>query len=191
MRRLSLVSLVVLLGCDADLERMIDQRKALPYEATSLFADGRIMRPPPSDTVPREMRLGPARVTEGLDGDAYAATLPVPLTRPLMELGRARFETFCSTCHGVRGDSDTWTARSMMQRKPAVLIDDRVRAFPPGRIFRVITEGYGLMRAYAHELPVEERWAVVAYLRALQLSHAVPLERLPAGIRRQAEEALR
>ena len=79
----------------------------------------------------------------------------------------------------------------MSLRKPPSLVDDPVRSFPPGRVFQVITDGYGLMPSYASALAVDERWAVVAYLRALTLSAHVTLDALPAAERRRAEEALR
>jgi mono/diheme cytochrome c family protein len=115
----------------------------------------------------------------------------MPITRALLDRGRERFEIICATCHGPRGDGRSEVARHMERRQPPSLLDARVRAFPDGRVFRVAGEGYGFMPGYARDLGVEDRWAVVAYLRALELSQAVPLDALPPGLRRAADEALR
>ena len=181
---------ITLLGCGADLERMTDQSNYRPFEAAPWFADGRAMRPPPSNTVPRSRVVGRPELTEGMRDGRDAVEIPLPVDRRLLELGRSRFNVFCAACHGLGGDGDSEVARNMELRKPPSLIKESIRAFPAGRIFRVATLGYGLMPAYAGDLTVEERWAVVAYLRALQLSQSVPLDRLPPAEREAATRVL-
>jgi mono/diheme cytochrome c family protein len=127
----------------------------------------------------------------GLAGDTYASSIPIAVDRALLRRGRDRFEVYCAACHGATGDGKSIVAAHMSLRKPPSLVDDPVRSFPPGRVFQVITDGYGLMPSYASALAVDERWAVVAYLRALTLSAHVTLDALPAAERRRAEEALR
>lgn len=186
-----------------DWERMTEQRRYDAYEATDLFADGTVMRPPPEGTVPRERVLGPPEVVYGLAEApavetvaAGAATprhprpvdrVPIPLTRELLEAGRHRFEIFCAACHGRSGDGTSPVAEAMELRAPPSLLSPRVRELPDGAVYRVIREGYGLMPSYAADLGVEERWAVVAYLRALQWSQGVPADELPDAMRRELD----
>jgi len=176
-----------------DLERMIDQRSFRPYEEAprSLFADGRAMRLPPAGTISRDRVLGQPALTDGVDSGRYVARVPVPVDRALLERGRDRFDVFCAACHGVRGDGVSPVAHSMEMRKPPSLIDPPVTAFPPGRVYQVVSVGYGLMPAYATVLSVRDRWATVAYLAALQLSQAAPLDELRTDLRARAAEALR
>jgi mono/diheme cytochrome c family protein len=195
-----LTTAALLAGCDdellprIDLERMIDQAREKPYRESLLFADGRSMRTPPEDSVPRTRRETEPGLAIGEAAGAYLTRPPLPVTRSLLTVGRARFETYCAACHGVRGDGEAAVAAHMNLRRPPSLIDARVQGFPDGRIYQVIVLGYGLMRSYTEDLTTpEERWATVAYLRALQLSQGkgVPLESLPPGERRRAEEELR
>jgi len=174
-----------------EFERMLNQARYEPYEACEFFEDGRAMRTPPEDTVPRDRVLSNPALTDGVVAGAYVDRLPIRRTRLGLARGRERFETFCAACHGIRGDGVSRVAQVMDLRKPPSLLTPSVRAFPPGRVYQVITLGYGLMRPYAEDLGVEERWDVVAYLRALQLSQTVRLEELPPRLRAEAEEALR
>jgi mono/diheme cytochrome c family protein len=194
-----LAAAALLPGCDddllprIDLERMIDQAKAKPYGESEFFADGRAMRRPPEDSVPVTRRETDPGLAVGEVAGAYLTRPSIPVTRPLLTIGRNRFETYCAACHGIRGDGDSVVAFHMNLRRPPSLIDPRVQSFPDGRIYQVIVLGYGLMRPYTEDLTTpEERWATVAYLRALQLSQAkgVPLESLPPAERRRAEEEL-
>jgi cytochrome c553 len=119
-----------------------------------------------------------------LDGDRttnYVAAIPVTLTPQLLALGRKRFDILCATCHGPAGDGDSIVARQMALRPPPTLHKYRDR--PAGYFYEVITKGFGLMASYAAELSIEERWAVVAYIRALQLSQNVRVDRIPADER--------
>jgi mono/diheme cytochrome c family protein len=173
-----------------DFERMIDQPSARPFEASSWFADGRAMRPPPAGVVAHGRVVGQPERTEGLSDKVYAARIPIALDRRVLDAGRARFDIYCAACHGLRGDGDSEVARNMELRKPPNLLAPPIRDYPPGRVFHAATAGYGLMPAYRAELSVDERWAVVAYLRALQLSQSVPLDQLPISLRQAVKEAL-
>jgi mono/diheme cytochrome c family protein len=192
---LAAVSLVTA-GCEGvlpqpDLERMIEQPSFRPYERSERFADQRAMRPAPEGTVSHDRVLGPPALIEGIEGGAYVSQLPVAVDRALLSRGRDRFEIFCAVCHGLTGDGASLVARNMVLRRPPSLIAAPVTGFPPGRVFQVISLGYALMPAYAAELPVADRWAVVAYLRALQLAAGTPLASLPSPVRAEAEQALR
>jgi len=184
--RAALVAALLAAGCqgwgiDPDLERMIDQAKVETYEPSAAFADGRGTRPPPPGTVPRERRfLVPP-------GNGY----PVPLTRPLLERGRRRFEIVCAACHGLLGDGESKVAENMSLRRPPSLHDPRLRGLAPARLVEIMSKGYGLMPPLVEQLPLEERWAVAAYVKALQLSQNARLAELPAPIRAKAEAQVR
>jgi mono/diheme cytochrome c family protein len=193
---LGLVALLALAaGCqgvlpEPDLARMLQQRSYRSFEPAPMFADGRAMRPPPAGTISRDRDLDHPALTSGIVDRRYVDRLPLAADRPLLERGRDRFDVFCAACHGPRGDGVSPVAVRMRMRKPPSLIEAPVTAFPPGRLFQVISEGYGLMPAYSSELVERDRWAVVAYLRALALSQSVALDELPDELRARAERAL-
>src|SRR5262249_19015568 len=105
--------------------------------------------------------------------------------------GRDRWNVFCAACHGLAGDGDSEVATQMALRRPPSLLASTVREFPPGRIFRVATEGFGFMPSYRLQIGVADRWAILAYVRALQIAQGSKLADLPAGLRREAEAAVR
>ncbi len=131
-----------------DLERMIYQDKLLVWEHASDFPDGRAMRTPPEGTIPHDEPISDPALTRGVVDGAYVTDIPVPLTRPLLAAGKARFETYCAPCHGVRGDGESVVALNMDLRKPPAIAGRAARALAPGRVYQVVDEGYGLMRSY-------------------------------------------
>lgn len=179
------------------LDPMADrQPKANRYMESKFYADGLTMQAPPEGTVPRERITLNAPVTTGREPDGpiqtngeplpvYVKTVPIPVTRKLLDLGRRRYDITCGTCHGPLGDGDSIVATQMSLRPPPSL--HRYIDKPAGYIFEVATKGFGMMASYAAELPVEERWAVVAYIRALQLSQSVPVSDLPPAVRQQLD----
>jgi mono/diheme cytochrome c family protein len=197
MKALALLAVMstAALGCDENiLDPMADrQPRAHAYKESVFFSDGLSMHAAPEGTVPRGRITHNSALTLGrtadtgpvqLDGDRttnYVAAIPVTLTPQLLALGRKRFDILCATCHGPAGDGDSIVARQMALRPPPSL--HRYRDKPAGYFYEVITKGFGLMASYAAELTIEERWAVVAYVRALQLSQNVPVSRLPPDVR--------
>ncbi|WP_437573079.1 c-type cytochrome [Sorangium sp. So ce887] len=180
-------------GDTLDLERMIRQHRYAPYQASELFHDGAVMRRPPEGTVPNDRVTGDPGLTRGVTGaagGAYVARVPVPVTIELLRYGQGRYEIFCAACHGIAGDGESEVARNMTQRRPPSLVDPRVQAFPPGRVYQVIVEGYGLMRSYEANIPLRERWAIVAYVKALGRSRAAALDALPPPLRERARKEL-
>jgi len=175
-------------GCD--LERMRHQERAATFAPSPHFDDGMAMRAPPAGTVPHDRPVGDPLVLGGLGEAGFAERVPIPVDRALLARGRADFEIVCAACHGLRGDGVSQVAENMELVRPPSLLAERVRALPPGRIFRVITLGWGLMPAFAIDLPIERRWGVVAYLRALQRSQAVALAELPPAWQARARRAL-
>lgn len=143
---------------------MSDQNKFKPQSTTEQYSDGRMMRLPVEGTVARGFMPYPYH------GDTAAAgkylVNPLPATKDVIELGRKKFLIFCSPCHGnfAKGDSHL---RGQFPNPPT-LHSDKVRAWPDGNIYRVITEGQNLMPSYASQVSREERWAIVHYIRALQ-----------------------
>jgi mono/diheme cytochrome c family protein len=195
-----LVGLTALAGCDENvLDPMADrQQKSIRYKESNFYADGLSMRAAPEGTVPRERITLNPRLTTGRDPDGpmqpnaepmpnYVATVPVPISRKLLDLGRKRFDITCGTCHGPLADGKSIVATQMALRPPPSLIDAKYVAKPAGYIYEVVSKGFGMMASYAAELTVEERWAVVAYLRAVQLSQTTSVGALPPDIRQQLE----
>jgi len=156
---------------DPGLARMIEQGRADSYEPSRWFADGKILRSPPAGTLPYE--AGDARtdivravggVPTRLADRPYEPTVPIAVDRELLKLGAERYRVFCAVCHGASGDGQTPVAAAMSVRKPPSLREERLLAYPPGRIFAVVTQGYGLMPSYALEIDARGRWAVVAHV---------------------------
>lgn len=192
-----LLGALLLLGCRGvesgprwHFERMIVQPRSDAYRASGVFADGRVLQPPPPHTVARDQARTSALLLTGGDSAGPATSIPIPLTPALIELGQHRYNITCSPCHGFLGDAVSPVAFRMILRHPRSLHEAEVRALPPGRVFQVVRSGYGFMPSYAAMLTVEESWAVVAYVRALQLSQHAPLDSLPPVIRAQALQRL-
>lgn len=195
MRLPSVLALAVALaGCQDghfDFQRMLAQRKATPFTASSVFADGIAMRRPPEGTIARERELGPPALTRGQVAGADVRELPLAITHDLFLRGENRFGIFCAPCHGVLGDGRSEVAKNMSLRPPPSLYEPRIAALADGRLFAVVSDGYGLMPAYAWALPPRDRWAVVLYVRALERSQRVALSELPPDVRREAEPWLK
>lgn len=174
-----------LAGCPR-LDPMQNQQKVKAYQPSAYYPDGLAMRAPPEGTVPHGA-LAPLEVSTGLGPDGKAVALvPLPVDAKLLARGRARFEVTCAVCHGVLGDGESQVALNMSLRRPPSL--HAFRDVPDGHIYRVVSEGFGLMPSYAAELGIEDRWAIVAYVRALQLSQHASLEQVPPDARRKLEE---
>ncbi len=173
---LLLLALLAPLGACEVLDPMISQQKVKTYRESEFWPDRVSMRPPQPGTVAREDVLAPEVATgRGPDGKALTRP-PIPLTRKLLEQGRTRFDIHCAVCHGYLGDGVSLVARNMAIRPPPSLLS-RVQQ-TDGWYFQVMSEGFGVMPSYASALSPEERWAVVGYLRALQLSQTRRAEQL-------------
>ncbi len=167
-------------GCDV-LDPMMVQQKVKTYRPSDFYEDGIAMRPAPAGAVAREELVAP-ELESGLGADGKPlARLPLPVTRELLALGQKRFDVVCGVCHGLVGDGDSLVARNMSLRPPPSL-HLKVQN-PDGWFYQVIAQGFGLMPSYASHLTVEERWAVVAYLRALQLSQRARIDTVPPAER--------
>ena len=157
---------------DRALERMSEQPRYDVYQASRFFRDSMAMRMPPAGTVSRDAVLEQPKATGHSAVGAYLDSVPVPVTPELLQQGRSRFEIFCAVCHGTGGYGGSVVAANLTERRPPSLRSPTVAALPPGFFFEVISRGLGRMPSYAAQLPIDQRWAVVAYLRQLQ-SHPV------------------
>ena len=176
----TLATALLLAGCDV-LDPMLEQDKVRPYRPSDFYDDGIAMRAPPAGTVAVGAILAPEiRTGLGPDGTPLQR-IPLALTPELLQAGRKRFEIICAACHGFVGDGKSLVARNMSLRPPPSLHDYAART--DGYLYQVVSKGFGLMPAYAAELTVEERWAVVAYVRALQLSQRARLDQAPPEVR--------
>lgn len=201
-------------GCERGMHEMYDQAKYKPLTPTTLFADGNSSRPQVPDTVPHSagtaagtssgrngaVRLmpppGPAVVlgANGRDlvtgGSALASGYanPLPITAALLARGRERFNIYCAPCHSQAGDGDGMIVRRGFPAPPSYHTD-RLRNAPDSHFYEVITHGYGAMYPYADRIVPDDRWAIIAYIRALQLSQHAPVSTLSSAEQQRLREA--
>ena len=169
---------------------MDNQPKFKPQRANSLFADGRAMRPKVAGTVARgELELDD-HLYRGIENGQWAETFPLRVDERLLRRGRERFDIFCAPCHGISGYGDGMVSRradELQEGKwvpPTSLHTDAVRQRPPGHLYNTIVNGIRNMPAYGHQIGLEDRWAIVAYVRALQRSQNARPEDVPEEARR-------
>jgi mono/diheme cytochrome c family protein len=198
-----LVALLAVLGVAGCRQDMQDQPKMKPLRGTSFFGDGLSSRQPIEGTIPRgylrdNVEYFTGKKARSSSGAAAAGTtpqqqtagtqstvtqgnsfpddieeFPIPINEQVVTRGRERFNIFCSVCHGLTGNGDGMIVRRGF-RRAASFNDDRLRQAPVGHFFDAMTNGWGAMPSYASQIPVQDRWAIVAYIRALQLSQQNP-----------------
>ena len=183
IRRLFLLAFAVatFTGCHRD---MVQQPYKRPLQSSPLFPDGAASRPLVPNTVSQEDPevIGPEQT--GYDHGQLALDVPVPITPQLLARGQERFGIFCAVCHG----DDGYGHGMIVQRgfpAPPSFHTDRLRQAPAGHFFDVMTRGYGVMYPYASRITPEDRWAIAAYIRALQFSQHAPAAALPPDIQNQ------
>lgn len=186
MRKRSFITMaaVTLLLAGACRRDMQDQPKYKPLGASRFFADGRDARPTPAGTIARDELDYDDAFHTGQQNGAFLDVIPVPVDGKLLRRGRDRYDIYCSPCHGRTGDGNGMVAQRGV-KIPADLHTDRLRSVPPGYIYQVIKNGYGAMGDYGDQVPVDDRWAVVAYVKALQLSRDATVNDVPADERGQ------
>lgn len=161
---------------------MQDQPRYEPLEASTFFPDGRSARPPVANTVARGQLAD-----QDLIPDAKSARFPLPLTPALLDRGAERYDIYCAPCHDRVGTGDGVVVRRGYRRPPSLHVD-RLRQAPVGQLFAVVSDGFGAMPGYAAQVPVRDRWAILAYLRALQRSQHATLADVPPAERARLEE---
>jgi Cytochrome C oxidase, cbb3-type, subunit III len=169
-------SLFLLAGCSLK-QDMALQPKDRPLAPSDFFADGRSARPLVENTVARGSLLDDALLVPK-DSNAF----PLPINLELLERGENRYKVFCSPCHGLQGDGNGMVAMRGMKHPPSYH-QDRLRQAPNGYIYDVITNGFGAMLGYSAQVAPRDRWAIIAYLRALQLSRNAKISDLPPDVR--------
>jgi len=176
--------LLTVAACRQD---MHDQPKYRGLRGSTFFADGQSARPLVSNTVARGHLNEDVLLNTGKDGAADTTVFPFPITDQVMARGQERFNIYCSPCHGRAGNGDGMIVRRGYRRPPAYS-EERLRNAPIGHFYDVITNGFGAMPDYQSQIPVNDRWAIVAYVRALQLSAYAPLADVPASDRAKLDE---
>jgi len=170
---------LVLAGCRND---MHDAPKAKTFRVSQFFDDRMSARPLVPGAVSQEQPEFDELLHTGKVNGRLSEAFPFPVTRDLLERGRERFNVFCSPCHGRTGNGDGMIVRRGFRRPPSYHIE-RLRKAPAGHFFDVITNGFGAMYSYADRVEPRDRWAIIAYIRALELSQAATLEDVPADER--------
>jgi mono/diheme cytochrome c family protein len=183
IRHTSLVSVLslslFLAGCRQD---MHDQPKYTPLRESPFFADARSARPVVEGTVARGQLRDDALLYTGKMNGAPSTVFPLAIDEQVMARGRERYDIFCSPCHGRSGIGDGMVVRRGYRRPPP-LQDERLRNAPAGHFFDVITNGFGAMPDYASQIDAHDRWAIIAYIRALQLAGHAAIDDVPAAER--------
>jgi hypothetical protein len=177
-RRVALFSVAALAvfvaGCAQD---MALQPKNKPLSPSGFFDDGRSERPVVENTVARG-----SLADEVLYVPKDSNVFPLPVTAELLKRGQERYKIFCSPCHGLQGDGNGMVVMRGMKHPPNY-DDPRLRQVPNGYLFDVITNGFGAMQGYSAQIPPADRWAIVSYVRALQLSRNAPASEIPPALR--------
>jgi len=167
---------------------MHDQPKYIPLRPSDFFGDGRSERPLIDDTVARghlndDTAFYTGKTPDGKDVESF----PFPVTRDVIQRGQERFNVYCSPCHSRIGDGEGMIVQRGY-RHPPTYHQDRLRQAPPGHFFDVMTNGFGSMPDYVAQIPPRDRWCIVAYIRALQLSQNASINDVPPEARAQLEQ---
>jgi hypothetical protein len=167
------VLLLLLLLCLTSCRQyMADQPRYKPYQESGFFADGTSARPLPEGVIPQGFERNFKMES--------STTFPFPVTLDVLKRGQERFEIFCTPCHDHIGTGQGMAVRRGFRQPPPSFHIDRLRTAAPGHFFDVITNGFGVMPSYAYQVQVRDRWAIVAYIRALQLSFNATRSDVPA-----------
>jgi hypothetical protein len=169
-------------GCQYLKQDMASQPKNRPLSPSDFFSDGRSERPLVENTVAHG-----AIANDELFVPKESNAFPLPVNRELLERGQERFKIFCTPCHGLQGDGNGMVAMRGMKHPPS-FHQDRLRQEPNGYIYDVVTNGFGAMYGYSAQIPPRDRWAIIAYLRALQLSRNAKVADLPAELREKLNQ---
>ena len=158
-------------------QQMAETGREKPLDHSAFFDDRRVARPLVPGTVARGQLKAETTFYTGKTGDGLTDQLPTPLTKELLARGRDRYEVFCTPCHGRVGTGEGAVTKRGMRPPPSYHLP-RLREVPLGYFFDVITNGFGIMPNYADQVPPADRWAIAAYIRALQVSQGIPVAEL-------------
>jgi mono/diheme cytochrome c family protein len=175
---LALILMLLFSSCRLD---MHVQPRQNPFSRSDFFPDHRSERPLVEGTVARGQLDADTYFYTGKIGNNPGDVMPFPVTKAVLDRGRERFNIFCAPCHSRLGDGNGFVPSRGFARKPPSYHIPRLEKAPVGYFFDVITNGFGIMPDYASQIPVRDRWDIVAYVRALQLSQNATLADVPAG----------
>lgn len=167
---------------------MYNQPKAKAYSETEFFANGTSAQAIPPHTVEYHDARRNEAFSTGLTNGFLVAKLPVKLTPQLLKRGRARYDIYCAVCHGAAGEGNGEVVRRGFPAPPT-FHSERLRNAPVGHFYDVMTNGYGVMYSYAARVPTADRWAIAAYIRALQQSRDVKASDLSPADQKELERA--
>lgn len=175
--------LLVVSGCA---QVMGYEGKVEPLSESTFFLDNRSARPLESGIVARDLLPGDELLHTGQINGEPVDEFPFEITREVLERGQERFNIYCSPCHSHTGNGEGMIVKRGFKPPPS-FHSDRLRNAPAGHYFDVITNGFGAMASYASRVPEKDRWAIIAYIRVLQLSQNATIEDVPAAERDQLE----
>jgi mono/diheme cytochrome c family protein len=175
----ALGSMSLLTACGLRLD-MHDQPKFKPLRENDFYADGRASRPVVDGTVARGQLANDELFYTGKLNGQEADQFPYPVNQPMLERGRERFNIYCAPCHSRTGDGNGMIVQRGF-KKPPDYTEDRLMKIPVGHFVNVMTNGYGSMSEYKSQLSISDRWAIAAYIRALQLARKGTAADVPAG----------
>jgi len=174
--------LILMAGCDHLRQDMGSQPKNKPLSPSEFFADGRSERPLLENTVAHNS-IADDDLLVPKDSNKF----PVEVNQALLERGEERYKIFCSPCHGLQGDGNGMVSLRGMKHPPSYH-QPRLRLEPNGYLYDVIANGFGQMLGYSAQIPARDRWAIIAYIRALQFSRNAPVLELPTEMRKKLNE---
>jgi mono/diheme cytochrome c family protein len=191
MRTLALLPLLILAGCGVttrstpvelfpDMDR---QPKYKPQAASAFFSDGRASRTAVAGTVAEGQQREDEAFETGISGGMYAGRNPLPLDAPTMARGRERYDIYCAVCHDRTGSGKGIVTARVPAWIPTSLLEPRIRQMTDGELFHVASDGRRTMPGYRYQVPAHDRWAIVAYVRALQRAREATLADVPAELR--------
>jgi hypothetical protein len=175
---LGLAAVALTTACRLDMQV---QPRINPMAKSTFFADQRSERPPVEGTVARGQLHEDAYLYTGKVNGNPGEAMPFPVTREVLDRGHERYNVFCAPCHSRVGDGNGFIPSRGFARKPPSFHIDRLQKAPAGYFYDVITNGFGIMLDYSAQIPVKDRWSIVAYVRALQLSQNAAATDVPAG----------
>ncbi len=183
---LILFAALALTGCRQDMQ---DQPKLPPYRPSSFFDDDRSERPLIEGTVARGHLDADIELYTGMGPDGKPVDVfPFAVTQEVMDRGRQRYDVYCAPCHDRTGSGNGMIVKRGYKQPPSYY-SDQVRQLPNGKIYDVIARGFGAMPDYAAQIQPRDRWAIVAYVRALEASQSATLDDVPAADRGKLEAA--
>jgi mono/diheme cytochrome c family protein len=164
-------------GCS---QKMADQPRYDALQESAFFADGLSARPVPDGTIARDFATKDQLLDLGLVAGEPVTNFPYPITMDLLSRGQERYNIYCTPCHDYLGTGSGMAVQRGFRTKPPSFHSAELLSAPPGRYFDVITNGFGAMPSYANQVQAPDRWAIIAYIRALQLSQSASPQDVPA-----------